>query len=459
VVEIEAQTDDGALLADPLDSTWPRGTKVYPLRRATVQTDTQISALTSRVGQSTLLFQVNEANDYVESTDGLTMYQGSPLIDVEPNRSQEITLAHTRLFSEQDGEIGLRYRTDSVGRAFAAQSHNWMVRGREDQARFRSLLYYLRGQQRMVWLPSFNDDLFLTRPVAAGADRADIRKVGLGYIGGPIPGRARFWTGKEVVLHAAMLAAQSADEERLRFTAPLAAAYAPDETWSFLEPARLNSDTIEITHHTDSDGVCEVSTAFKTFANDRAAGLPIYLPTPTGVMNNALCGIPGDGALNPCYVPPSDVVMTMTLAPTEFYCNPAWSGNIDIKIPVTQPNGTGGKILGSIPLASAGGEILLREVFENYVEGHPFLGGQKLYDYQRTTFNDFIFRFYFQPNPGEIVFHVFPAARYCSSGGGPKDPDGYGRSIVTITRPGQQAQVLGPYQVGGNTDTYWRWNA
>lgn len=458
VVEVLVVGDGALVLAGDVEKPWPRGTKVYPLRRATIQTETTVAALTSRVGQSVILFQLNEANDYPESTAGMTMYQGSPLIDREPNRSQEITLAHTRLFSEQDGEIGLRYRTDETGRAFAAQSHNWMVHGREEQARFRSLLYYLRGQQRMVWLPTFNDDLQVARPIAKAATRGDFNRVGFGYIGGPIPGRARFWTGKEVVLHTSLVAPLAESEERLTFGGQTANAYAPGGTWSFLEPARLNSDTIEITHHTDSDGVCEVATAFKTFANDRVAGMPIYLPTPEGVMNSVLCGEPPDAAKNPCYVPPSDLAMTVIYQPTQFYCNPAWDGNQGIIFPAPgyRPNGPGGVIFNAISF-SRGGGFALRSVYENYVEGHPFLGGQLLYTVEAADFNNLIAKFYFPIQPGAYRYTVFPSARYCSSANTPKDPDGLGRQLVVVKRPGESDIIIGPQQVAGNGGANFDW--
>ncbi len=301
VVQIESQSATGVGLAAPLDKAWPAGTKVYPLRRAMIQTDTSLKALTSRVGESVLLFQLNEANDYVEGFgDAMVLYDGPPLLTIEPNRSQEINLTHTRLYDEADGEMGLRYRTDTAGRAFAVQSHNWMIQGREAHSAFRSFLYALRGRQRMVWLPSFNDDVILTKPKNAGATQIDFEKIGLSYVGGgsPIPGRARLWTGKEVVLIASVAALAGGEEERVAPVAPITENYAPGASWGFLDAYRLDQDTVELHHHTDTDGTMECGAGFKAFSNVRDASGSNFSPLPLTAKNPTPCGSPI--GLNPC---------------------------------------------------------------------------------------------------------------------------------------------------------------
>lgn len=324
IVQIAGQDEDGLDLSSPLEAAWPKGTKVYPIRLATLQADTSLKAITSRVGESVLLFTINEANPWPEMMGGaMASYSGHPLLTIEPNRSTEISTDHTRLADEADGEIGLRYRRDSAGRAFAVQSHNWQIKGREAHADFRSFLYTLRGRTRMVYIPSFNDDLFLARDVAMGANRADIEKIGLAYVGGnsPIPGRALFWTGQEVVRHAGFSAALAPAEERLNLQAVTIAAYKAGQTWSFLEAARLDQDSIELHHHTDSDGVMEVSAGFHTFADVRDDSGSYFLPIPDAVKSPANCGSPI--GLNPCAdVSPWTYKLTFTHTNPDFFIGP-----------------------------------------------------------------------------------------------------------------------------------------
>ncbi len=373
VIDINAQDDAGLYAVANLAATWPKGTKVYPLRRALLDERTSVANLTSRVGQSQVLFTINEANDYPEVMPADAVFGGMPVMTIEPNRTAEIKLEHNRLTDEQDGEIGLRYRTDDAGRAFGVQSYNWQVRGREAQARFRSMLYWLRGRQRSIYLPSFNDDLLLTKPAAAGARSVTIEQAGIGYVGqgSPIPGRARFWTGKEMVLHSAMGVAGSMAEEVLTIGTPLVGSYAPGASWSFMEAARLASDNLEIMHHADSDGMLECSAGFQTFANNRLAPTPIYLPIVPGVENNASCGQPD--ADDPCGEMADgttifSMVYTMSAEPQTEY--------LSMMFPGARPNGPGGKFFDRIdPIIGSVEPVVYRE---NVDPNNGALQGQPL---------------------------------------------------------------------------------
>ena len=291
VVSIASMTDTTLELTGGVEQGWPAGTLVYPLRIMTVSDETNLAALSSRIGQSVLLWTVNEANDYVEIPPAGPQYQGAPILAIEPDRSRDLTAQHVRFMFEQDGSLGLRKRVAQVDRAFSVRSHSWMVRGRQAQHGLRGMLYWMQGRQRSVWLPTFNQDLTLTKAVPAGTNDITIRKIGIGYIGGgPIPGRARFWTGQEVVLHASNQAAPTAKEELLRSAAPVASSYAPGASWSFLEPARLNQDNVEIKHYADSAGVAECAVTFQTFPNDREVPMPIYTPIPISAKTAGACG-------------------------------------------------------------------------------------------------------------------------------------------------------------------------
>lgn len=299
VVQVAAQTADGITLTADLENDWSARAKVFPLRRARVSGTTAIAALTSRVGQSVLLFQLTDANDYPEMAgDAMVEYMGSPLLTVAPNRISEITTDHVRLLDEVDNQVGKTYRVDTANRAFAIQSHNWQVRGREAQSNFRSFLYTLRGRQRMVWLPTYNEDVVLTRD--STPSRVTIERVGLRYVGGnsPMPGRTRLWTGSEVALIGTLPAPPSASEEVLGLALPLQAAYTAGEAWSYLQAARSNQDSIELHHYADSEGTFECTSSFQTFAEGRDPSGVSYQPVPVAAKIDEPCGSPV--GLNPC---------------------------------------------------------------------------------------------------------------------------------------------------------------
>lgn len=304
VVSIGGQDATGLDLDVPLDADWPKGTAVYPLRRARLQNETELRALSSRVGESVLLWTMVEANEYFAVMPG-NHFEGMPVLVEAPNRSSDITTNHTRLAEDRDNQTGIPYRVDPTGRAFQVQSHSFMRHGRQAQSEFRSMLYWLRGRQRAVWIPSYNEDFVTSRAAANGALNLDIQKIGMSYAGqgAIIPGRDVIRVNGVSARVTALGAPQSPEEERLRIGAGLEAAVPAGRPGSFMAPARLNQDAVEIQHHTDTDGTMECSVTWKTFSDTREAGGTIYIPIPVGVMNSTPCGYPGFSGLSwqlPC---------------------------------------------------------------------------------------------------------------------------------------------------------------
>ncbi len=273
VISVSSGDDTGLSLAAPLDNNWPVGTHVYPLRKARLQNETSLDALSSRVGESVLLWDVIEAGDDTSAIAGLPVFEGSPVLAVPPNRSSKLTTAHTRLAYDLDNRTGIPHRVDSVGRAFQVQSHSWLLRGRENQAVFKALLHGLGGRRRAVWLPSFNEDVQASRAAVESAEHLDIWAIGMGYAGGgqTIPGRDVLFISGNAARVTAVGGTPSTAEERLVIGAGLPSDVAAGSYGSFLSLARLNQDEIEILHHADSAGVMECSATFKTFADPGSA--------------------------------------------------------------------------------------------------------------------------------------------------------------------------------------------
>lgn len=291
VVSIGGQDVNGLDLDVPLDADWPKGTAIYPLRQARLQNETELRALSSRVGESVLLWTMVEANEYFAVMPG-NLFEGVPVLVDAPNRSSDITVNHTRLAEDRDNNTGIPYRVDPTGRAFQVQSHSYMRHGRQAQSEFRSMLYWLRGRQRAVWIPSYNEDFVTSRAALNGALNLDIQKIGMSYAGSGeiIPGRDVIRVNGVSARVTALGAPQSPQEERLRIGAGLGAAVPAGRRGSFMAPARLNQDAVEIQHHTDTDGTMECSVTWKTFNNSRDASGTSYIGIPVANMRAGGCG-------------------------------------------------------------------------------------------------------------------------------------------------------------------------
>lgn len=304
VVEIVAQTAAG-LTISALVNAWPAGTTLHPLRSARLEDESSVAAITSRVGQSTLGFTLTQANDFMDGdwTDNLE-YAATPVITKAPNRREPLDLRFLRKAEVLDNETGLVHMADLADRAFTVQIHSWLLRGRQEHAEFRSMLYRLRGRQRAVWLPSFNNDLVLARPTAAASANIDVKKIGYAYTGGiGVSGRRHILFRSDAAPIAAQIAAVgaplAATEERLVLSGPVGAILPAGRVASFLEIARLDTDAIEIQHLTDTNGVSECSTPFRSFLDERLEDDENSVPLPAGVMNDSACGIVGPRVVLP----------------------------------------------------------------------------------------------------------------------------------------------------------------
>lgn len=298
VISIASQDDTGLNLAAPLDSTWSVRSVLYPLRKALMDPSSNYDALTSRVGQAQLKFTVNEANDYDEAFIGMMSYADRPIISIETDRADPLTVSYQRMIDELDNDTGLVKRNDLAGRSFAQQAQTWHIRGRQAHHEFRAMLYALRGRQKSVWLPTWNDDVFVSRDAAQGAVNLDIERVGYNYVGSGnvIPGKEYLWFKDQVLMVTAVGAAQSPQEDRLRIGGGLQAPLATGRSASFLQAARLDQDSVELHHETDNEGVMTCQAAFRTFNDNRDPTGIIYTPTPSGDMDGASCGSPEPGS-------------------------------------------------------------------------------------------------------------------------------------------------------------------
>lgn len=295
VVEITSITSTRLNLATPITRAWPAGTVVYPLRRAWMDPEVRFAALTSRVGEAMLAFMIDGANDYPAGVEPLPLFDGYPLVFLEPNRAEDLEAQFTRSMEEVDNTIGLIRRYDEVGRSFQTQFYNWTARGKEQHHLLRQAFYRLKGRQKAFWMPSFNDDVFLSRPLVAGENRLSIEQIGYAALGGAIDGRNRLMiygddgTPRVITVNGTSVGLGEG-EERLNLAANSTFNAAAGRAGSFVNIMRLDNDVIEIQHRGDSEGLCEVGAACKSFRDDRSGDGPFVTVKGEAVKNENPCG-------------------------------------------------------------------------------------------------------------------------------------------------------------------------
>jgi hypothetical protein len=299
-VSIEAIAADGiTVTAGGVTRDWLAGTRIHALRRSRISDESLLSALTSRAGQATLQFQLNQANDIADEGEWVDTYGDYPLIATPPNRRDSLDLTFNRNSLLLDNDHGLRTLNDDAGRAFTLQIDNRMMKGREEHWAFRQMLYRLRGQQAAVWLPTFNRDLEVARDCLAASSNLDIKQIGYAYTGGAISGRQHIRLGSVMCKVTGTGAPVGLGEEHLNLAAPLGEDVPAGTFGMFMDTCRLATDDIEILHHTDTDGAAECNLSFRSFVDARAIVDPIDYPLPDADYSDTMCGTPAEDGCVP----------------------------------------------------------------------------------------------------------------------------------------------------------------
>lgn len=275
LVEVASVATNAVTLANPTVNIWPAGTRVWPCRTAALTDTPQLTRKNDRLIESTIRFEAREPCDWTAIAPA-TIYAGYPVLEVRPNETDDLSAQYARKLVTLDNQIALPDVDDFSGLAWPTQSHAWLLQGRADQAAHRSLLYFLAGRGQPVWVPSWQDDVTLTGPVASNATTLNVAWAGIARYLTLSPGRRRLrieLTNGTVLYRAVTAAAEVGQQsENLALDAALGVAVAPAQvraiSWMML--ATLAADSVEIQHVTDGDGIATCVVSF--------AGVPMEEP-------------------------------------------------------------------------------------------------------------------------------------------------------------------------------------
>lgn len=272
-VEILDVLPTGLQLKRATQQAWAAGSRLYPARPAQLAEPPSLKRLTDRLQSLDVQFQINEACDWPEALPA-TLYRGRPVLETRPDESEELTSRYQRLLRTLDSGLAIPLITDSAGRALPVLGYRWQELGRAERANYRALLYALRGRQVPVWVPTHAEDLTLVATVTDVATTLDVEHLGYTRFGQGRPGRCdiRIELYDGTTFHRRITGSTelSADVERLAIDSVLGRTITPADVLriSWMALCRLDSDTVEIDHLTDSEGVAKSALVFRGVRDD-----------------------------------------------------------------------------------------------------------------------------------------------------------------------------------------------
>jgi len=244
--------------------SWPKGSRIVPLRRAKVLDDATLENPTDRVSVTRIRFSLQDADSRFAGSWNYC----SPLWRIRPDRAQPLTMAFNRSDYLNDFTTGVVTVTDPGDRAQISQTMALKLFGREQVWGFRAFLYNARGRARRFYVPTFMNDIELLDDL--DGDQFQAKPNGFSdYYANPQEARQiigiDFKDGRPSVYRTVIGIAAVDDvvapfnpvSEEFLLDEPLPPIDKKDvERISFIVPSRFDQDTIEIFHAVSDSAAC-----------------------------------------------------------------------------------------------------------------------------------------------------------------------------------------------------------
>lgn len=272
-VEIETVSLLGLQLKRATQHAWPIGSRLYPVRTAQLIEQPSLSKVADTLVSASVRFQVVEPSDWAAIMPE-TLYRGWPVWDARPDESEDLSHSFERLLSVLDNGMALPLMSDTADRGLTLLGQRWVEQGRASRAALRSFIHAMCGRQKTVWVPTHMDDLTLIASVTSLATTLDIPNIGYTRLSNGKPGRRdiriELHDGSVFMRRITSSIELNVAVERLVLDSALGLEVAPQQvariSWMVL--CRFESDTQEIEHLTDSEGVAIWATVFREERDD-----------------------------------------------------------------------------------------------------------------------------------------------------------------------------------------------
>lgn len=269
--EITAVLPTSLTIKSPLDSTWPIGTKILPVRPARVQNELGLTYLSDAIGQATVRFQLEDEWLLPAATETLD-YRGYPVLLTATNWTEDVDTDYARKLNELDFLTGRCAIDDLSGIGTVRRTHRWLISGRSAIAAFRSWLAARAGRLTAFWMPSFQSDLKVVSPIGAFDSAITVENRAYAANVPAVVGRRDILiattSGTRYYRRITGATALTPGTESIAIDSVVGAALLPEQIRhvSFMKLVRLDSDAIEIAHHTDD--MAEVSLSVRSIRDD-----------------------------------------------------------------------------------------------------------------------------------------------------------------------------------------------
>lgn len=279
IVQYLSNTETTITLNGFLAKSWPKGTRVYPLQRAQIETQPNMQRPTNQVFTVSVKFRVDNANPS-SATVSLTLFNNQWVLEREPNAIADLSFEYQRILATLDNSTGRSMQQDVNPYAETLQQFSFYAKGKEDHAWLRALFYLLEGRRYPIFVPTFMQDI---EPIETVSDEILAKRCGFTDFAGPFRGREylqfKFRDNSFAYRRATGSALEGEENERIQLDSALGSPVSPFgiKRVSYLSLCRLDQDSLEINHLTDDKGVATATAVFRSLPQVRQP-----IPDPAG---------------------------------------------------------------------------------------------------------------------------------------------------------------------------------
>jgi hypothetical protein len=272
VIQVGTVNSGSLSLSAPVQNTWGSDVVLFPVRQARILSFPTVSRDNGDVATIDVDFQIVEPCDWTPAS-GLPQYRGVSVLEDSPDDSSAPDSGFQRQANIIDNQTGALEVDDTAEIGFPRYSHGWWMQGSASRASFRALMYLLKGRWGELWVPSYQMDILLAADISSGANTILIQNIGYSTYAAAAQNRQdiriELYSGTIYYMRITGATATSATTETLSMGTTFATGIpaATVRRISFMTLMRLSSDTIEITHDMNVDGLGTAVTPFVAVNN------------------------------------------------------------------------------------------------------------------------------------------------------------------------------------------------
>jgi hypothetical protein len=303
--------DDRFTWATPPERSWPKGTRIYPMREARITDAAALSNRTEDVATVQIRFSLQKP--YTMTAAWIADMNGRPFFPFRPNRMTDIGANYARLTNTLDNSVGTPFITDISEHTAVTMSLAFTFFGRHRIHQYRQFLAAATGRTKGFFVSTYThdiepyanvieaSDILLAKPMGGGmfyrVHPSSRTHIGITLVGQNTPAYFRriIAVEKQYADSAGLDVNYETDVwyDRFRLDAVLPALTRSQiARISFVSEARFDQDSFEIQH------VSNTSVAIKTACVIRQLGerrmrpnlpppqpiWPSVEPVPTGII-------------------------------------------------------------------------------------------------------------------------------------------------------------------------------